>query len=815
MSLSVSDFKYALRSLVKRPAFTIITVLVLALGIGANTAIFSVVNAVLLKPLPFSEPDQLVQIWHVPPPKSFPGMKKFSLSPANYLDWQSQSRSFEQMSIYGFGTATLTGSGEPQSVPGTKVSTEFFSVLRAKPILGRTFSKEDGSENAIKTVVLAESFWRTNFGGKPSIIGQVLHFDGETHTVIGIMPSSFVYPLFNPAPQMWTPIQWTPKERAVRGNHNYLAIGRLKPGVNMEQAQSELSTIASRLEKEYPSDNTGWGALIVPLREELVGDVRPALLILLGAVGFVLLIACANVANLVLATTLARRKELAIRTALGAPRWTLIRQVLLETMLLAFAGGVIGLFIAHFGVALITNFLSNDMPRTAPIGLDGSVLVFTFVVALATGLISGLLPAWRFAKGDVNEALKQGLGRTDADSTGKRTRGVLVVTEVALSLMLLVGAGLMIRTFYHLQSTDPGVDAHNIFTTFIPLPKAKYEKPEQRRNFYNQTLDKVRVLPGVESAAIIDSLPLQGGSTQPIMIEGRPVVQMADQPEVPVRCMSPGYLKTMKIPVIRGRDFADSDVPGTTPVILISQSLAREFFPNEDPIGKHISLELVDKYFEIPSTQRQIVGIVGDVKMEGLDSDLSMAAVYTPFEQLSTGYMTLVARTTVSPLSLHSAIANAVHSIDSSQTLVDTLSMEDVIAASIAQRRFTMLLLVAFAGLALVLAAVGIYSVLSYAVRRRVREIGIRMALGAQVRDVVKMIVVDGMTPALVGVAIGFVGALALGRVLSHVIYGVSTRDGVTFASVSMMLLTVALLASALPAWRAAQVEPMKTLHEE
>jgi predicted permease len=814
MSLSSQELRFSVRALLKRPTFSIITVIVLALGIGANTAIFSVVNAVLLRALPFDHPDQLVQIWHVPPAKSFPGIKKFSLSPANYLDWQAQNHSLEQTAIYGFGTATLTGSGEPQSVPGTRVSPEFFHVLRAKPKMGRTFSPEDGKDGAPKTVVLSESFWRTNFGGTPNIIGQVLHLDGEPHTVIGIMPAKFVFPPFNPPPQMWTPLQWTPKEAAVRGNHNYLAIGRLKDGVSLQQAQSDLSTIAARLEKDYPADTAGWGALVVPLREELVGDVRPALLILLGAVAFVLLIACANVANLVLATTLARRKELAIRAALGASRWDLIRQVILETMILALSGGALGLIFAHFGVKLITNFLSDAMPRTSEVHLDAPVLLFTFGISLLTGLLSGLLPAWRFAKGDVNEALKQGLGRGGTDSGG-RTRNTLVVAEVALSLMLLVGAGLMIRTFYHLQHTEIGVDPNNIFTTFVPLPKAKYDKGVQSRNFYNQALEKVRALPGVEAAAVIDSLPLQGGSTQPIMIEGRPLLQMADQPEVPVRNISPGYLKTMRIPIMRGRDFAESDAPGTTPVILISQSLAKEFFPNEDPIGKHMSLELADKYFELPMTPREIVGIVGDVKMDGLDSDRSMAAVYLPFEQMSTGYMTLIARTSGNPMSLTSAIANAVHSIDPSQTVVQTESMEDVVAESLAQRRFTMMLLVAFAGLALVLAGVGIYSVLSYAVRRRVREIGIRMALGAQVRDVVKMIVVDGMTPAVIGVAVGFAGALAMGRVLASVVYGVSSRDAATFASVSILLLTVAFLASMLPAYRAAQVEPVKTLRDE
>ncbi len=809
------EIKYALRTLRKRPAFSIITVIVLALGIGANTAIFSVVNAVLLRPLPFDQPDRLVRIWHVPPPKSFPGMKKFSVSPANYLDWKAQNRSLEAMAIYQGGNFTLTGTGEPQAVLGAVVSPDFFSVLRAKPLIGRVFTQDEGRQEAGKLVILSEPFWRTNFASNRDVVGQTIHFDGEVYTVIGVMPASFSYPAYNPPPKFWTAMQWDAKEAAIRGTHNYSVIGRLKPGVSLNQAQSELSTIAARLEKQYPVDDTGWGALIVPLREELVGDVKPALLVLLGAVAFVLLISCANVANLVLAATLARGKELAIRTALGASRANLIRQVVLETVLLALAGGVVGLAFAHFGVQLIVNFLTDQLPRLNEISVDATVLAFTFGVSLLTGLLSGLLPAWRFAKADVNEALKQGVGRTSTESGGKRMRSVLVIAEVALSLMLLVGAGLMIRTFYHLQQTNPGIDAHNVLTMRVPLPKANYPKPEQSRAFYKLALEKVRALPGVESAAVVDSLPLQGGSTQPIMIEGRPLLQMSDQPEVPIRNIGPTYLKTMHVPVVRGRDFADSDTVGTTPVILISQSLAKEFFPNEDPIGKHISLELVDRYFEIPSTPRQVVGIVGDVKLDGLDSDRSMAAVYTPFEQLPTRGQNIVVRTSNDPTSIVSAVSNVIHSIDPSQTMVDVMTMDAVVAASIAQRRFTMLLLVTFAGLALVLAAVGIYSVLSYAVRRRVREIGIRMALGAQVRDVVQMIVADGMKPALVGVAIGFAGALALGRVLASVIYGVSSRDALTFASVSVILLTVAFLASAVPAWRAAQVEPVRTLRDD
>jgi putative ABC transport system permease protein len=509
--LSVRDLKYALRTLLKKPTFSLITIFVLALGIGANSAIFSVVNAVLLRPLPFDNPDRLVQIWHVPPAKSFPGMKKFSLSPANFNDWKHRSTSFEAMAAYHGGMFTLTGTGEPQRVPGPEVGPEFFSVLKAKPMMGRTFTEEDGKTESQKVAIVSEGFWRTNLGANPNVLGQTLRLNEEQHTIIGVMPKSFAYPMSTTAPQVWTCLQWDAKESAVRGNHNYAAFGRLKPGVSVEQAQSELSTIASGLEKEYPADDAGWGALIVPLRDELVGDVRPALFVLLGAVAFVLLIACANVANLVLAMTLARRKELAIRTALGAKRAQLIMQVLTETVFLAIAGGALGLIFAKFGIHLIVNFLSDELPRVGEIGLDSSVLLFTFAVSLLTGLLAGIVPAWRFAKADVNEALKQGLGRGGADSGGKGTRTALVVAEVALSLMLLVGAGLLIRTFYHLQSIDPGFDSHNVLTTFVGLPKAKYEKKDQQRAFHQQALDRLRSLPGVESGGGLASQPHPGG----------------------------------------------------------------------------------------------------------------------------------------------------------------------------------------------------------------------------------------------------------------------------------------------------------------
>ncbi len=623
----------------------------------------------------------------------------------------------------------------------------------------------------------------------------------------------------NTAPQMWKPLAWTGAERAIRDDHNFGVVARLKPGVTLAQARAEMDTISNRLALQYPKEDKGWGATAILLRDDLVGDVRPSLLILLGAVAFVLLIACANVANLVLAKTLSRRKEVAIRTALGASRRRLLQQVLSETILLAIAGGALGLVLAHYGVTLMVKFLAQQLPRSSEIGLDGWVLAFTLGISLLTGFAAGLLPALRLTKAaDVNQSLKQGLGRTASDSSGSSTRSVLVVSEVALSLMLLIGAGLLIRSLWMLHNVNPGFDANRVLTMEVSIPQGKFASPEQQVSFFQRVLDRVRALPGVQSAGLIDNLPLNdNGSHQPVQVEGRPAVPMADQPEVDVRLISTGYLSAMHIPLLRGRDIDDSDVAGRPGAVLISQSMAKEFWPNQDPIGKHIDL-----YF-FPGLQREVVGVVGDVKLDALDQTRPTQALYMPLAQVSAGRgedwhsfgMSLAVRTNIDPLSAVSAVANSVHEVDSGVPLLNIKTMDDSVSESLSSQRFTMLLLSAFAGLALLLAAVGIYSVLAYAVRRRLREIGIRMALGAQVSDVLRMVVLEGMKPTLLGVLIGLVGALALGRVLSSVIYGVSARDLATFSTVAVMMTGVGLLASTIPAYRATKVDPMKTLRDE
>jgi putative ABC transport system permease protein len=811
----ISDLRHGFRTLLRNPSFATAAVMLLALGIGANTAIFSVVNPVLLRPLPYQDSSRIMQIWHVPPAKSFPGLTLFSVSPANYLDWQSQNHSFEEMAAYGGARFNIGDKERPEAIQGAPVTAGFFSILRVHPLLGRTFSPEEDQPGQGHVVVLGNALWRDHFGADPGIAGRNIVLNGETYKVIGVMPPNFKFPSWG---QLWVPMAWTNERRAVRGNHNYLVIGRLKPGVESRAAQAELSAISARLEQLYPEDDKGWGATIVPLREQLVGDVRPALLVLLGAVAFVLLIACANVANLVLGKILERKKEIAIRSALGASRGAILRQILAETVLLSLAGGALGLLLARFGVTLIVKFLADRLPRSTEITLDATVLAFTAFLALFAGILAGLLPALRFTRTDVNEALKQGQSRGSSASGGSKTRFLLVVSEVALSLVLLIGAGLMLRTLSQLSSVHPGFDPNNVLTMTVPVPANKFATAAAQSAFFDRVLQQVRRIPGVESAGVVDDLPLgNGGSHQPVAIEGQPVVPMADQPEVDVRLISPGYLRTFRVPLLRGRDIRDSDVAGRTPVALVSESMAKRFWPNQDPLGKHLTLTF------FPNEVREVVGIIGDVKLDSLDETRPVATVYWPLDQMvappsepwrSFG-MSLALRTSGDPLSAVSAVTAAVRQVDPQTPVTEVISMNGLISNSLAPQRSNMLLLGAFAGLALVLTAVGIYSVLAYTVRRRVREIGIRMALGASHSRVLKMVVADGLKPILLGVGIGFAAALALGRVVSSLLYGVRSTDPLTFAMVALLLVSVGLLATAVPAYRATRVEPIRTLREE
>jgi putative ABC transport system permease protein len=809
----LQDLRYALRQLRKNPQFTALALLIVALGIGANTAIFSVVNAVLLRPLPFPQSERLVQVWHVPPAASFHGMSTFSVSPANYLDWLDQSRGFEQMAIYGRNSFNLTNQSQPEAVMAAKVSSAFFSVLRVHPLLGRAFIPEEDQSGRDHVVLISQAFWQSHCGSNPNIVGQKIILDQQGYTVVGVMPAKFFFPAPDTEwqPQVWTPLGWTDKDRAVRGNHNYLVIGRLKPEISLKQAQAEMNTISRRLEQQYPADDRGWGAVVVPLRDQLVGEVRPALLILLGAVAFVLLIACANLANLLLAKTLAKSKEIAIRTALGASRIRVLRQVLSETIVLALLGGTFGLLLAHIGIVSIVSFLSAKLPRAGEIGLDGKVLGFTFAMSIVTGVLAGLAPAWRLTKSNVNEQLKQGSGRTGSDQGGNRTRSALVVAEIALSLTLLISAGLMVRSLWRLRNVDPGFDPHNLLTLTLDLPPVKYAEPTQQRGFVDEVLRRVRVLPGVDSAGAIDALPLSGnGSTQPIAVEGRPSVEMSEQPEVAVRTITPGYIHATRVAMLKGRDFSEADAADKPAAILVSESLAERFWPNENPIGKHLTLSF------FPGRSREVVGVVGDVKQDGLDVTERIATLYVPLAQTPNHRgLSLVVRTGSNRVNLVSAVTDAVHQVDGEEPVVDVMTMDEILSGSVAQQRFNMLLLAAFAGLALFLAAVGIYGVLSYAVKRRLQEIGIRMALGAARGDVLRMILGQGLRLAFMGVCIGLVASLGLTRFLTSQLFEVKASDPLTLTGVSLLLVVVALAACYLPARRATKVEPTVALRYE
>lgn len=801
------DMRYAVRMLRKSPGFTAVAILTLALGIGANTAIFSVVDAVMLRPLPFHNPNQLVVVWHTPPQKSFPGVPRFAVSPANYLDWQRQNDVFTEISIIGFHTANLTGMTEPESVQQRRVSHDFFSMLGVLPIAGREFTADEDQSGRGNVVILNWSLCQAHFGAATNALGKTIQLDDKAYTVIGVMPPSFDFPF---QAQLWTPLAWTDKERAVRGNHNYIVVARLKPGVNKAQAQVDMNTISSRLAQQYPTDDAGWGALVLPLRNLVAGSIGPTLLVLFGAVGFVLLIACTNVANLLLTRAIGREREMAIRTALGASRRRIARQVLSETALISIAGGAVALLLARFVVAAIGAFVAKQLPLSIEIGLSGWVLAFTFAISVLTVIIAGAMPAWHVTKTNLNESLKQSSGKASADSGGRRARNSLVVSEVALSLVLLVGAGLAIETLYLLRQVNPGIDPRNVLTVVLTISEKQYPTASQQTNFFHQTLERVRALPGVIAAADVDDVPLRGGSTQAVQVEGQPPETMANQPEVAVRIISPGYLTTMRIPLIQGRDFTDADRIGSEAVMLVSQSFAARFWPHESPIGKHVGLTL------LTGPPRTVIGVVGDVKLNGLDVTQPVQAVYTALLQNSeTREMTLVVRTAAHPTSLTSALTAAVHQVDPNVPIAGVLTMDDIVNQSLSSQQLNMTLLAVFAGLALALAAIGIYGVQAYAVRHRVREIGIRLALGAQRRDVFRLVIGQSLILTAIGICVGLAIAVGLTRLMASQLYGVSATDPLALAAVVVVLTLVAFLASWLPARRATRVDPIVALRYE
>ena len=796
------DVRYGLRTLIKSPGFALAGVIILGLGIGANAAIFTLVNAVVLRPLPFRDADRIMRLWHTPPPSLFTG-STFALSPANFIDWEEQSRSFEAMAIYRGGRRTITGQGEPDAVLTIRVSSSFFPILSLSPTLGRTFTSEEDRDGGLRTAILSETFWRTRFGSDRSVVGRSLMIDGVPHTIAGVVPA----PSFLSEIQLWVPLQWSATDRAVRNNHNYRGIAKLKPGVSVEQAQADLTAVSERLALQYPADNKDWGALIVPLHDDLVADASTSLVVLLGAVALVLLIACANLANLMLVRTHARAREIAVRTALGASRTRIVQQLLAEGLLLGIGGGIAGFLAAYFGVDVLLAAFGQDLPRANEVRVDGQVLAFTAAIAMVTGAIAAFAPAWQLTGRDANDVLKQGASRGNSAHDG-RVRNLLVVSEVALALMLLIGAGLLVRSLSGLRAVDPGFDPRNVLTATIDIPEAKYATPQQRNQFFDRVVQSIRALPGVDGAAWIDTVPLQGGSTQYVAVEGHPVVQESERPVVAVRLSSPGYFATARTALVAGRDFAEADTLGRPAVAIVSEGTAKRFWPNENPIGKHLTLTMMTK------EPAEVIGVVREVKTGSLDASDADAetAVYAPAAQFAFGGSTLVVRTVVPPDALSRQVVTAVRAIDPDQAVLDIRTMESVVDRSLGQRPLAMQLFTAFAALALVLACIGIYSVLAYTVGQRVREIGIRMALGAPSTGVLRLIVVEGLKPTIIGVALGLVLAAALVRWMSALLFGVSQHDPWTFGIGATAVLIVGLVATAVPAFRATRVDPVTTL---
>jgi predicted permease len=804
----VRDLRYGFRALIKSPGFALAGVVILGLGIGVNSAIFTVVNAVVLKPLPFPDADRIMRLWQTPPQSLFT-TPVFAISPANFIDWEEQNQSFERIAIYRGGRYTLTGHGEPDAVFTLRASADFLPILGLSPTIGRGFTREDDRAGGPRTAILSDTFFRTRFGGDASIVGKTITLNRMPYTVIGIVPAAST---FVEQAQVYVPLAWSAEERAVRNNHNYRGIAKLKPGVDVATAQADMEAMSRRLELAYPDDNKDWGGLVRPLQEDMIGDVRTSLLVLLGAVAFVLLIACANLANLMLVRTHSRAKEIAVRGALGASRLRVIQQLLAEGLVLGVGGGIAGFLAAYYGVDLLKVTFGAALPRATEITVDTRVLLFTAAIAVTTGLLAAFVPAWKLTGRDANAALKTGAGRGNSSAGDGRVRNLLVVSEVALALMLLVGAGLLMRSLSGLRSVDAGFDPGNTLTATIDIADAKYPTEAERNQFYDRVLQNVKALPGVESAAWIDTLPLQGGSTQYVAVGGAPPMKESEMPVVAVRLTSPGYFRTSKIQLLAGRDFTEADDAfGRPPVVVISEGTAKRFWPNQDAIGKRLTLTMMTR------ESAEVVGVVREVKTGSLDSSEadSETAVYAPRGQFAFGGSAIAVRTAADPALMTRSLIGAVRAVDPEQPVLDITTLEDVVEESLGQRPFAMQLLAAFAVLALVLATVGIYSVLAYTVRQRVREIGIRMALGAPAGGVLRLIVIEGMKPTLLGVALGLVLAAALVRVMTTLLYGVDQHDPRTFTVVAVIMLIVGVVATLVPALRATRVDPIVTLRAE
>jgi putative ABC transport system permease protein len=801
METLIQDIRYGLRGLWKRPGFTAVALITLALGIGANTAIFSLINAVLIRPLPFREPDRLVWSWG----NIRNGGNHASVSPLDYLDYRKQNHTFEEFAamISVPLSANLTGSGEPQRLTAAGVTGNFFQALGVQPALGRTMMLENEGNGRDQVAVLSYGLWQKRFGGDPGIVNQRITLDGKSFEVLGVMPRDFEFPATT---EVWVPLNFEAQPGLKQRKAHFLRpVGRLKAGVSLAQAQADTDAIARQLEATYPDTNTGWNLRLVSLREQIVGNIRSTLYILLGAVGLVLLIACANVANLLLAHAASRRKEIALRTALGAGRWRIARQMITESVILALLGGALGTLLAIWGVQGLIALSGDNIPTTAHVKIDLTVLGFTLVTSVLTGLLFGLAPALRTMRLSLSETLKEG-GRSGSESAQRnRTRSLLVVFECAVAVMLLVGAGLLIRSLVRLQSTKPGFDSSNVLTIRIDLPEKKYATPESRSNFWEQFESRVGGLPGVESVGLVSELPLSGQpNDMPYTVEGRPADAANQGFDDDFRRINQDYFRTLRIPFLRGRNFTPQEVRDGAKVLVISESLATQTFPNEEPLGKRLVMGFRNEPFEI-------VGIVGDVRHRSLGQP-PLPTMYMP--ALESGE-NVVIRAQNDTSSIAGAVRREMAALDPNQPIATVRTMNEWLGLAVAAPRYRAGLFGLFAGLALLLSAVGIYGVMSYSVGQRTHEIGVRMALGARQLDVLKLVVRQGMGLVLVGVGIGLIGALALTRIIASLLFDVGTKDPLTFTGVSILLGAVALIACYVPAWRATKVDPLVALRYE
>jgi putative ABC transport system permease protein len=808
---TLQDIRYGFRMLIKRPSFTIIVVLTMALGIGANTTIFSAVDAVLLNPLPYQDPDLLVAVWETNKQLSPEICERNEVAMGNFRDFRSRNQVFEQLGSLFTADVTLTGVGEPERIRSCVVTTNMFQVLGVQPMIGRPFLPEEEKPGSPRVVILSSAAWERLLGSDPNLTNKTLTLNGNPVAVIGVMPPNFELQFpSNTRVDMWLPLRIDPAN-VDRNNHFLYALARLKPGVSRDQAQSDMNLIATQLQQQYPETNAQKGVNIIPLRKQLVGKVESYLYLLFAAVVFVLMITCANVAGLLLARVTARHKEVAVRIALGASRWRIIRQLLTESIILSALSGLLGLLFAYAGIKLVTTLTPPDLPRLNEIGLHIPVFLWTLVISILTGVLFGLAPALQASRPDLNDALKKSAGRNQGGFQRGGLRNPLIVSEVALALLLSVGAGLMIKSFMRLQQVSPGFEPNNLLTMNIALPRQKYQQPQQANAFFDQLAERIKTLPGVKSVSGIDPLPFSNSNaTTGFLIEGAPDVPLAERPDVGERAVTPAYFETMGIPVLKGRSFTAQDRDNTPHVIIVNEALASRYWPNQDVMGKRLG------FAEDPSKQswREIVGVVGNVKHQGLEAE-AKPEVYFPYQQLPKNFMSVVVRTSSDPMSMIPAIRSQISIIDKDQPVFDIMTMDQRLAKSVASNRFVMLLLGTFSVLALGLAAVGLYGAMSYLVTQRTQEIGLRMALGASRMDVFKLVVGKGMRLALIGIGIGLVASLALTRVMRSVLFEVTPTDALTFVIVSVVLLTVTLLACYIPARRATNVDPLTSLRYE